>query len=109
MSLIYQTEYHLGRWGKVTRTYGGLRALVAIAADLTLALIFGVIGLVFGLVGLALRLTWRLCRLVVLVLRELAVATARFAGDVITLPWRLARRDPGYRANKPAWASYDEL
>jgi hypothetical protein len=109
MALIYQTEYHLGRRGKVTRTYGGLRAVVAIAADLTLALIFGVIGLAFGLVGLALWLTWRLCRLVVLALRGLVLALAQFVGDVITLPWRLVRPYPAHRARKPALATFDEL
>ncbi len=109
MALIYQTEYHLGRRRKVTRTYGGLRALVAIAVNLTLALIFGVIGLVFGLVGLTLRLTWGLCRLVLLALRELFLALVRFVGDVMALPWRLVRPYPALRAKKPALASFEEL
>jgi hypothetical protein len=109
MALIYQTEYHLGRRGKVTRTYGGVRALVAIAADLTLAFIFGVFALAFGLVGLVLRLAWGLCRLVVIALRELLLALARFLRDVITLPARVARRYPGRRGGKPVLASFDEL
>ena len=109
MALIYQTEYHLGRRGKVTRTYGGLRALVAISADLTLALIFGAFGLVFGVIGWTLWLTWRLCRLVVLALRELVLALARFARDVATLPWRVARSLQAHRARKPVLASFDEL
>jgi hypothetical protein len=109
MALTYQTEYHLGRRGRVTRTYGGVRALVAISADLTLAAIFGAFGLVFGLIGWTLWLTWRLCRLVVLAIRELILALARFLGDVITLPWRVARRLQASRASKPVLASFDEL
>ena len=109
MALIYQTEYHLGRRGKVTRTYGGVRALVAISADLTLAFVFGVFGLAFGLVAWTLWLTWRLCRVVLLAVRELILALARFVGDVITLPWRVARGLSSRRANKPVLASFDEL
>ncbi len=109
MALIYQTEYHLGRRGRVTRTYGGVRALVAIAADLTLALIFGMFGLIFGLIGWAIRLACWLFRLVVLAFRELILTVARFIGDVLTLPWRVARRHPGLRSGKPALASFDEL
>ena len=42
MALTYQTEYRLGHRGThVTRTYGGVRAFIAIAIDLALALIFG--------------------------------------------------------------------
>ena len=110
MALTYQTEYRLGRRGAcVTRTYGGVRALVAIAADLTLALIFGAFALVFGVIGWALWLAWHLCRLVVLALRDVVLTLARFVRDVITLPWRATRPDSRRLASKPAWASFDEL
>jgi hypothetical protein len=110
MALTYQTEYRLGRRGTcVTRTYGGVRALVAIAADLTLALIFGVFGLAFGIVGWSFRLAWHLCRLVVLALRDVILTLARFVRDVLTLPWRLTRRHPGRTAYKPSAGAFVEL
>src|SRR4051794_34811549 len=73
MSVCYQTEYCLGRRGRVCRTYSGIQALIAITFDLALGLIFGLIGLgwrlvrclfdlalgvIFGLIGLG----WRLVR-----------------------------------------------
>ena len=109
MALIYQTEYRLGPRGTVRRTYGGIRALVAIATDLTLALIFGAFGLVFGLIGWSLWLVWHLCRLAVLLVRDIVVTLARFVGDVITLPWRVTRAHCNRLPNKPALASFDEL
>jgi hypothetical protein len=110
MALIYQTEYRLGRRGTcVTRTYGGVRALVAIAADLTLALIFGVFGLAFGIVGWSFRLAWHLCRLVVLALWDVILTLARFVRDVLTLPWRLTRHHPGRTAYKPSAGAFVEL
>jgi hypothetical protein len=52
MAWTYQAEYRLGtRGGRVTRTYGGVRALLAIASDLMLGLVFGAIGLVFRVIG----------------------------------------------------------
>jgi hypothetical protein len=110
MALTYQTEYRLGRRGVcVTRTYGGVRAFVAIAADLTLALIFGAFGLVFGVIGWTLWLAYHLVRLAVLAIRDVVSTLARFVGDVITLPWRLTRMNRRPRAGKPAFASFDEL
>ena len=110
MALTYQTEYRIGRRGAcVTRSYGGVRALVSIAADLILALIFGSFGLVFGVIGWIFWLAWHLVRLVVLAIRDVASTLGRLVRDVVTLPWRVGR--PGSRlvANKPAWASFDEL
>jgi len=110
MALIYQTEYRLWPRGTtVTRTYGGLRALVAIAIDLMLALIFGVFGLVFGLAWCSLWLAWHLCRLTVLAARDVVVTLARFVGEVIALPWRAARPNSNRSVNKPILASFDEL
>jgi hypothetical protein len=110
MALTYQTEYRLGRRGVcVTRTYGSIRALVAIAADLTLALIFGAFGLVFGVIGWTLWLAYHLVRLAVLTIVDVASTLARFVRDVITLPWRLAHMNPRRQASKPAFASFDEL
>jgi hypothetical protein len=110
MTLIYQTEYRLGRRGAcVTRSYGGVRAVVAIAADLTLALIFGVFGLAFGVIGWTLWLVWHFFRLVFIALRDILLSLGRFVRAVITLPWQASRRQPSPLVNKPAWASFDEL
>ena len=110
MALTYQTEYRLGLRGtRVTRTYGGVRAFIAIAIDLALALIFGAFGLVFGVIGWALWLAWHLVRLTVLVLRDVVATLARFVRDVITLPWRVGRPASRQLATKPAWAGFQEL
>jgi hypothetical protein len=109
MALTYQTEYCLGRGRCVARTYSGVPALIAIAADLTLALIFGVIGLVFGMVGWAFWLVWHLCRLAVLALRDVILTLARFVRDVITLPWRMSRRPRRNLVRKPAMGAFAEL
>ena len=110
MALIYQTEYRFGRRGRcITRTYGGVRALVAIAADLTLALIFGVFGLAFGVVSWSIWLAWHLCRLVVLALWDVILTLARFVRDVITLPWRMTHTYSRHLTNKTAMAAFDEL
>lgn len=110
MALIYQTEYRLGRRETcVTRSYTGVRALVAIGVDLTLALIFGIFGLAFGVVRWALWLTWNLVRLAVFAVRDVILTLAQFVRDVITLPWRAFRRHPGRSAYKPSAAGFVEL
>jgi hypothetical protein len=109
MALTYQTEYCLGRGRRVARTYSGVPALVAIGADLTLAMIFGVIGLVFGVVGWVLWLAWQLCRLVVLALRDVILTLARLVRDVVTLPWRTSRWPRRNLVRKPAMGAFAEL
>jgi cytochrome c biogenesis protein CcdA len=109
MALIYQTEYHLGPRGRVTRTYGGLRALIAIGLDLALATVFAVVGLVFALVGGVLRLAWRIVQVAALAIQELVRIVGRFLVDVITLPRRVARHLATPRTGKPVLASFDEL
>lgn len=109
MVLFYQTEYHLGRRGRVTRTHRGLPALIAIGLDLMLATVFAVVGLVFAVVGGVLRMAWRIARLAVLAVRELVRIVARFLGDVVTLLWRVARHMASPRTGKPVLASFREL
>jgi hypothetical protein len=95
MTFQYKTEYCLGRRGRVCRTYGGIRALVAIALDLAL-------GLTFGLDGLG----WWLVRRSVLTAYQVAAA-------LVSLPLRAVREvsdaHRGCGAAKPAWATLDEL
>lgn len=106
MAWSYQVEYRLGaRGGRVTRTYGGVRARFVIAFDLMLGLVFGAIGLVFRGIGWMGWLAWNLLRLVVIAVREILVALGRFARAAILLPWRTPRRLPA----KPAWVAFDEL
>jgi hypothetical protein len=95
MTFQYETEYRLGRKGRVRRTYSGIQALIAIAFDL-------VLGSTFGLIGLGLCLI------------RYTVATAyRIAVALICLPLRVARAvsvaHSGRVVAKPAWASYDEV
>jgi hypothetical protein len=117
MSVCYQTEYCLGRRGRVCRTYSGIQALIAITFDLALGLIFGLIGLgwrlvrclfdlalgvIFGLIGLG----WRLVRC-------LTVTTCRVAVALVSLPLRAARAIVGQAAGcpvvKPRLAAFDEF
>jgi len=108
MGLYYQTEYRLGRrGGRVCRTYTGLRAFLAIAADLLFLLTFE---LVFGLIFYLLS---NLTRIVGGIL--LAVFYA------LSVPFRVARwvslrLDRRHRVKpaagphlKPAWAGYEEV
>jgi hypothetical protein len=54
MALYYQTEYRLGRrCGRITRSYTGFQAFLAIVLDLVFGLFFE---LITGAIGLALRL-----------------------------------------------------
>ena len=97
MAWTYQVEYRLGtRGGRVTRTYGGVRALLAIGFDLMLGLVFGAIGLVFRAIGRVWTLWLAL---------EPAPAhrdrgpghprgIGRFLTAAIMLPWRSTRPAP---------------
>jgi hypothetical protein len=91
----YQTEYRLGRRGHVCRTASGIQALGAIAFDLALGLIFGLIG--HG---------WRKVRC-------LSVTTCRIAVALAGLPLRAARAITGQAAGrpvvKPKMEAFDEF
>jgi hypothetical protein len=121
MAWTYQVEYRLGtRGGRVTRTYGGVRALLAIAFDLVLGLVFGAIGLVFRAIGWAgwlvyraIRwtgwLVWNLLRLVVIAIRDILLTLGRFVTAVVMLPWRSSRPAPGRLPAKSRWVAFDDL
>ncbi|MDG3007689.1 hypothetical protein [Paludisphaera mucosa] len=108
MAFHYTTEYRLGRRGTVHRTYGGLRALLAIGFDLALALVFGLIefGLLaawFGVVAVYRVAVW-------------GVATAfKLAVALLGLPLRLARAVSGSGSGsgrapaKPALALFEDF
>src|SRR3954447_24385712 len=110
MAWTYQAEYRLGlRGGRVTRTYGGIRAFLAIAFDLALALVFGAIGLVFRVIQWAGWLVWNLLRLTVLAIRDVLAVLGRYVTAAILLPWRSARPGPQQAPAKPAWVAFDDL
>ena len=50
MALYYQTEYRLGgRVGRISRSYTGVHAFLAIVLDLFLGFVFGLVSIVIGL------------------------------------------------------------
>jgi hypothetical protein len=102
MTFHYQTEYCLGRRARVHRTYSGIQALIPIAFDLILGLIFGMMGLIFGVIGLAMWL-----------IRCVVLTTCRVAVALLSVPLRVARSITVRRSvrpvAKPAWAFFDEL
>jgi hypothetical protein len=66
MALYYQTEYRLGKRGRISRSYTGVQAFFAIFFDLVFGLVFE---LVTSVVSLALRLLVMIIQLSLLVLR----------------------------------------
>ena len=90
MALYYQTEYRLGRRvGRVSRSYTGVHALLAIVLDLFLGFVFGLVSIV---IGLALRTVVIALQLSVLVLKAswsfLVVAMTAIV-YCLTLPFAL--------------------
>lgn len=111
MGVSYQTEYSLGRRGRISRSYTGLRAVMAIGLDLFLLL---TVELGFGLMLLALRLLFRAIVLLVRAMVFLLSLPLRFARWISRLFLRPGYAEPSpYPVAglplKPAWAGYDEL
>ncbi len=119
MALCYHTEYRLGGRGRVSRSYTGFQAFVAILFDLVFGLVFE---LVTSVIGLALRLVYLAFHVAFIVLRKswsTLVAVMAAAVFLFTLPFvvlhqavdrlrsrtKAGRRD-FYRAGtiKPDWA-----
>jgi hypothetical protein len=110
----YRVEYCLGRWpGRVSRSHSGLRALAAIAVDLLMSLICGVIGLASRLVRLTFVATCLIVAHIVGACVLLFVAVFRFLVAVLEAPCRALRRaaaERGPRSTaKPAWVAFDDL
>jgi hypothetical protein len=96
MAIYYQTEYRMGRRGRVCRYYTGLQALVAIFFDLTF-------GLAFELISIAIRLMSRLfltaVKLGVELLRgswKILVAAVTVLVYLATLPFALLNQWAGW-------------
>ncbi len=102
MIFRYETEYCLGGKTWVCHRYGGLQAIIAIAFDLALSL-------VFGLVGCTLRLVWFSVLMVWFVVTRAVWALA----FLLSLPFRLMAAIFAPRTRrptiKPAWVTLDEL
>ena len=65
MALYYQTEYRLGRRGRISRSYTGFQAFCAILFDLVFGLVFELVTIV---ISLALRVVFRVLQVAVVVL-----------------------------------------
>jgi len=106
MGLYYQTEYRLGRRGRVFRNYTGMRAFLAIAVDLFIVLTFD---LVFGLLFLSLIMTLRLLKAVAYVL-SLPFRLARWVSLKLERRVTTNHHEEDQRFPlKPAWTSFDEI
>ena len=84
MALYYQTEYRLGGRGRISRSYTGFPAFLAIFFDLVFGLVFE---LVVGVIGLALRIVSLAFQVAVLVMTKswstlVAVMAVALAGSL---------------------------
>jgi hypothetical protein len=89
MALYYQTEYRLGKRGRISRSYTGFQAFVAIFFDLIFGLVFE---LVTSVLSLLLRLTVCFLQLGVVVFRKswgTLVAVMAAIVSLATLPFVL--------------------
>lgn len=125
MALYYQTEYRLGRHcGRISRSYTGMHAFLAIVLDLFLGSVFALVAMT---IGLAVRLTLFALQIGVFVVRahwHLLVAVMTMLVYCLTLPFALlheavdrrrsAEKSTDYRfsagpAPKPEWAWSREI
>jgi hypothetical protein len=90
MALYYQTEYRLGRRvGKISRSYTGVHAFLAIVLDMFLGSVFGLVSIV---IGLSLRAVVFALQVSVIVLKanwNLLVAIMTALVYCLTLPFAL--------------------
>jgi hypothetical protein len=103
MALHYQTEYRLGRRGRVSRSYTGFRAFLAIFLDLTFGMVFE---LVAGVIALALRLVALALQLAVQIFRvhwKILVVTLTMVVYILTTPFALLHRV----AQRVRWQGFD--
>jgi hypothetical protein len=103
MALYYQTEYRLGRRGRICRSYTGFQALVAIILDLIFRLFFELISL---MIDLAVRVVILSADLAVQMLKitwKLLVAAMTLIVYLVTLPFALLHEAVDrLRAGSPA-------
>jgi hypothetical protein len=125
MAIYYQTEYRLGRRGRrVSRSYTGFQACVAILLDLIFGLAFGLVSMLVGfairLIALAFqfgmavtRKSWKLAvavMTVVVYLLTLPFALVHQAVDRVLLRGNESQPDPSARPiRKPEWALSREV
>jgi hypothetical protein len=126
MALHYQTEYRLGRRGRISRSYTGFQAFVAICLDLVFGLLFEFVATAFALAARLMLLTVRLIVRLLRVNWKILVAAMTLLVYILTLPFALLHRavvqlrsrgetDPaGERQRptsnlKPAWALTERL
>lgn len=95
MTFMYSTEYRFGGRGRISRSYTGVHAFIAIAFDV-------VLGLVVGLIRFAVWLT-----------KSFVTAGFRALVNLFRLPFKLARHLSANHVSragaKPAQLAFDEL
>ena len=125
MALYYQTEYRLvGRVGRISRSYTGVHAFLAIVLDLFLGFVFGLVSIV---IGLALRTVVIALQLSVIVLKaswSFLVVVMTAIVFCLTLPFALLHHAvdrqrsrmkfnrshfPTVSPHKPEWALSREV
>ena len=121
MAFTYSTEYCLGPRGRISRSYTGIQAMIAIGFDLALGFSFAIMGIgIWLLRASVVTLTRFIATLMHLPFR---VGLSLFRSCVVTFyqlgvvlfhaPIRFARTlfPHGLRrgAAKPTWASFEEL
>jgi hypothetical protein len=124
MAIYYQTEYRLGRRGRIRRSYTGMRAFAAIFLDLIFGLVFETVA---SAIGLAFRVSALAAHLVLQVAKtglKILVAALATVAFLATLPFALlhqavrqvgslhpaaGRHVDGDSALKPEWVLGREL
>jgi hypothetical protein len=122
MAFYYQTEYRLGRRGRIRRSYTGIRAFVAIFLDLVFGLIFETVATAMALVFRVVTLAFQLAMHVIKTGGKILVAALAAVVFILTLPFALVHqavqragsiRPDGHGAGpaalKPDWALGREL
>ena len=105
MGLYYQTEYRLGRRGRVIRTYTGIRAFLAIAIDLLFVLTFD---LVLGLLFFVLLMVLKLIKAIAYGF-SVPFRLARWVSLKLARRARAAHEYDHSLPLKPAWTSFEEI
>jgi hypothetical protein len=89
MALFYQTEYRMGRRGRICRTYTGLQALVAIAIDLVFGLLFEFVLIAANLLSRAILLAFHLAVELLRIVWNVLLAVMTVLVYLVTLPFAL--------------------
>jgi hypothetical protein len=119
MALYYQTEYRMGRRGRICRSYTGLQALAAIGIDLFFGLIFEFLLLLPGLIARVVVIMFRFAVELLRRVWKILVEGMTVLVYLLTLPFALLHLGADWlwsqltagrpnrrrsRADKPDWS-----